>query len=101
MSLFNLFFGNKVNTEEIAQALNNGAVVIDVRTPQEFGGGHPKNAINIPVNTIQNSLDKIKKYNKQIVVCCASGGRSASAAKILRDHGMNVIDAGPWQNVKN
>ena len=41
-------------------AIDNGAVIIDVRTPAEFSGGHVKGSINIPLNTISQNIKKIK-----------------------------------------
>lgn len=94
----NLFGGgNKVNVKEI---IAQGAVIIDVRTPGEFSGGHPKGAVNIPLDRIQGSISKIKAYKKPVVVCCASGMRSANAARVLKSNGIeNVYDAGSWYNI--
>lgn len=89
------------NAEEIKELVNNGAVIIDVRSPGEFSGGHAKNAINIPLNTLTNNFTKIKNYKKPVVLCCASGMRSSKAKSILTSKGLeNVHDAGSWVNLR-
>lgn len=82
------------------EALEKGAVIIDVRTPAEFSGGHAKGAINIPLNLVGQQVNKIKKYNKPVVTCCRSGARSGSAASMLKGHGIEVVNGGSWQSVQ-
>lgn len=100
--MFNLFktiFGGN-NTEEIKNLVAEGAIVIDVRTPQEFAGGHFPKAKNIPLDKINANINQIKKFNKPIVLCCASGMRSANATAQLKNAGIeNVYDAGSWHNL--
>ena len=81
--------------------MKNGAVIIDVRTPGEFQGGHIKNSINIPLNVLQSQLSKIKK-DKPVITCCASGMRSASAKSILKSSGYaEVYNGGSWMSLRN
>lgn len=87
------------NDEVLNDFKERGAVIIDVRTPAEFQGGHPKQSKNFPLQTISNQVDKIKKLNKPIIVVCRSGARSGQAAGILKSNGIEVVNAGPWQNV--
>ena len=100
MGLFNLFGGN-TNVASIEQYLENGAVVIDVRTIEEFQDGHVQGSKNIPLNTIGSHLAEIKNLNKQVITCCRSGARSGSAATILKQHGIDAINGGPWGSVAN
>ncbi len=100
MGIFNLFGGN-TNVASIEQYLQNGAVVIDVRTIEEFEEGHVQGSKNIPLNTIGSHLDEIKKLNKPVITCCRSGARSGSAATILKQHGVDAINGGPWGSVVN
>lgn len=95
--LFRFFKFRKIK-KELPQLLNNGATIIDVRTPAEFkSGSHPK-SINIPLQNLEKELAKIDN-TKPIVLCCASGARSAQAMSILKKNGLtNVTDAGPWTN---
>jgi phage shock protein E len=73
-------------------------VIIDVRTPEEFAGGHVAGSINIPVNEIPQHLDEIKKMG-HIVLCCASGGRSGQATQFLKQNDIDATNGGPWTNV--
>ena len=57
-------------------------VLVDVRTPNEFKGGHLPGAINIPLQQIAQRTDEIA-LDKPVVVVCASGNRSKSASNIL------------------
>ncbi|GAB4481857.1 MAG: hypothetical protein OHK0057_37060 [Thermoflexibacter sp.] len=92
----------KSNTEEIKSALQNGAVVIDVRTPQEFANGHYKGAKNIPLDKIAQSIQTIKNLKKPVIVCCASGMRSARAKSFLSKNGITEVhDAGSWYDLNN
>jgi rhodanese-related sulfurtransferase len=100
MGLFNLF-GGSTSVSTIEEYLNNGAVVIDVRTIEEFEEGHVQGSKNIPLNRIGSQLDEIKKLDKPIITCCRSGARSGSAATILKQHGIDAINGGPWGNVVN
>lgn len=82
--------------ETIEQLVRTGkATVVDVRTPQEYTTGHVKGSINIPLHEVPNRVDEIKEMNN-IVLCCASGGRSARCADFLRRHGIECLDGGPW-----
>ena len=73
-----------------------GATIIDVRSKAEYASGHIKGSINIPLDTLQNNLSKIKK-NKPVITCCASGMRSASAKGILQNNGFEVYNGGGWK----
>jgi phage shock protein E len=75
------------------------AIIVDVRTSREFESGHAPNSRNIPLDRLESEL-KTLDSSKPIVVCCASGMRSAQAFKILRSNGFKSIqDVGSWRNV--
>jgi phage shock protein E len=94
-----LGFGNKSNS--IKEFKDKGAVIIDVRSQGEFVGGHIKGANNIPLNEIKNKINEIKKLNKPVIVCCASGMRSSQATSILKHNGIDAINGGGWQSLQN
>jgi phage shock protein E len=78
------------------QLIANGAVVLDVRTPEEFAGGHVPNAENIPVEELEAHLKGIEKLvggdkTKPIVVYCHSGNRSKKAAVKLVEAGYTAV----------
>jgi rhodanese-related sulfurtransferase len=75
-----------------------GAVVVDVRSRGEFAESCNPLSVNIPLDELVRRAEGLDPA-KPIVVCCASGGRSARAAAILRGRGFqDVVNAGPWQN---
>ena len=74
----------------------NGAILIDVRTPQEFDHGHIQGSKNIPLDKIQREVKTIKSFNKPIITVCKSGARSGMAKSILKSAGVEVYNGGPW-----
>jgi phage shock protein E len=58
--------------------------VIDVRTPEEFSGGHYPNAINIPLDNVQQRINEFIGMPKPIVAYCRTGNRSGTAVSILK-----------------
>ncbi len=94
-----LGFGQAVNYKEL---IENGAVIIDVRTKGEFAGGHIKGSSNIPVNQLAANLGKFKNKEKAIITCCASGARSGAAKRLLISNGYaNVHNGGSWYSLRN
>lgn len=85
---------------DIAALLKAKASIIDVRTPQEFAGGHMKGSVNIPLSDIGNKIGKIKKMPQPIVTCCRSGQRSGMAAMKLKQQGVEAYNGGSWQQVE-
>ncbi|GEA59771.1 rhodanese-like domain-containing protein [Vibrio comitans] len=74
--------------------IDSGAVVIDVRTPQEFSGGHLDNAVNIPVSDLSRADLSFVDKDDQIVVYCRSGNRSGNAKQILLTKGYKHVHNG-------
>lgn len=98
MRLFNLF-RKKDMSNEIKEYLENGAVILDVRTVEEWNAGHSEGAQLITLQTIPARVDEVKAWNKPVIAVCKSGGRSGQATQFLKGHGVDVINGGPWQNV--
>lgn len=84
---------------DIGRVIREGAVILDVRTPQEYQGGHAAGAINIPLDRLQDGLQRLDR-TKPVITCCRSGARSAAAADILKSAGFEAHNGGPWQNVQ-
>lgn len=82
-------------TDQITEALAKPEVVIlDVRTPDEYAAGHVEGAINLPVADIAEFPASYPQKDRQIVVHCAVGGRSAQATTRLTEMGYtNILDA--------
>jgi len=85
--------------EKLSQALEEGAFLVDVRSPLEFKSGSVKGAVNIPLDTLASQLHRFKGKN-HIVVFCRSGMRSSQAKSILQKNGFeNALNGGSWGNV--
>ena len=77
-----------------------GAMVVDVRTTEEFREEHYPGAVNIPVDQLQRRLAELGDRRGAVVLYCASGARSAYAAKILRAAGFaDVTNAGGLEDL--
>ena len=72
-----------------------GAVLIDVRSPEEFAGGHIPGSINLPTQALRNASDYLDNPEAPVFVYCHSGARSSRAAKMLQIMGYtHVTDLG-------
>lgn len=77
-----------ISTQKLAEKLNESIVLLDVRTPSEYRGGHIAQAINYPLNKI----DSYQGKQKEVYVICQSGMRSKQAAKRLNQMGYKAIN---------
>ena len=81
--------------------LANGGIIIDVRSKGEFYSGHIENALNVPLPELSSKIDQFKDRDQPIITCCASGMRSAGAAKVLLAKGYtNVVNGGGWSSLE-
>ena len=79
--------------------LSQGAQIVDVRSETEFAFGHKDGSINIPINLLKDRMSELDK-SKPIILCCASGSRSAIAKYTLTSNGFkNVHNAGTWHSL--
>ena len=92
------FYRFKVIKNKLPKLLDDGAILIDVRSKGEFASGHNPKSINIPLDDLNKESKKLDK-TKTILLCCASGTRSAMAVGVLKKNGFqNVMNAGSWGN---
>lgn len=78
-----------------------GALIVDVRTPEEFKDGHIEGSLNIPLDEIGGAITWLQKDVPTVVVC-ASGNRSSAAVGILKDSGFEkVYNGGAWDSLGN
>jgi phage shock protein E len=97
MGIFSSLFGKKADLNEV---ISRGGIIVDVRSVGEFKSGHVKGAVNMPLDSLRNSLKKLDK-NKPIITCCASGMRSASAKSILKSNGFQEVhNGGSWMSLR-
>ncbi len=100
LTLLKKMFGSSP-APDYAALMQQGAQIIDVRTAIEFRSGHIRGAVNIPLDSLQRNLSKLKK-DKPVITCCASGMRSASAKSILKSNGFaEVYNGGGWMGLQN
>lgn len=64
---------------------------IDVRSEDEYKSGHARGAMNIPLETVRNSISKLTAYD-EVYVICRSGGRSAAAVSELIPAGITALN---------
>lgn len=86
----------RVSPNEAKALLDEGYAYIDVRTPEEFAGGHPEGAYNVPIgDQLVTSMERLWGGDKsaRVVIGCLAGGRSLRAAMALEAAGWtNVVD---------
>ncbi|KLI01321.1 CoA-disulfide reductase, partial [Sporolactobacillus inulinus CASD] len=93
----NLLDGKVQNVQwnEVDQLVKQGALLIDVRTEQEYGNGAIQGAVNIPLDNLRERLSEISK-DRDLIVSCRVGLRGYLAARILAQKGYSVknLDGG-------
>lgn len=85
--------------DEIQEYLENGAIILDVRTQDEWDEGHSDGAKLITLSEIPDNVEEIKSWGKPVIAVCRSGARSGNAAGFLESHGVDIINGGPWGDV--
>ncbi|MGB5210458.1 MAG: rhodanese-like domain-containing protein [Gammaproteobacteria bacterium] len=84
--------GTSVSPADAVKLINNGAIVVDVRTQAQFQQGHIVNARNLPLAELgENDTALAKLRDKVVVTCCDTGMGSGKAARLLRDKGVAGI----------
>lgn len=75
-------------TPEILTAIEREALIVDVRTPEEFADGHYPGAINIPHESILDGLNQLGvTIDTSVILYCRSGNRSGQAEQVLQEKG--------------
>lgn len=81
-----------ITVEELKAKVLQGAILVDVRSNQEYREGHLQGAINIPDFEIANRIQKeIPKKNQLIVVYCQYGGRSKNSMVMMKKMGYTNV----------
>ena len=85
--------------EDIKNIIEKGALIIDVRTVEEYKEGHIHGSLNIPLDEIDEAMSWLAKDVPAVLVC-ASGSRSAVAVEILKSNGFEkVYNGGSWNSL--
>lgn len=81
-----------IDENKMEKLLKKGAMLIDVRSPQEFKEGHFEGAINIPEYEIKNKIEEAAQDKSQVIVLyCTSGYRSKKAKEALEKMGYENV----------
>jgi rhodanese-related sulfurtransferase len=87
--------------EDLENIIANGALIVDVRTKEEYKEGHIEGSLNIPLDEIGKAMFWLIK-DVPMVIVCASGSRSAHAVMILKANGFEkVYNGGAWDSLGN
>lgn len=83
----------------LKEKLENGALLLDVRTKGEYNAGHAKGSVNIPMEQVPRDLKKLTK-NNPIVAVCESGARSGQVVRFLKSKGFQAYNGGRWKTFR-
>lgn len=86
-----------LDVEEAAALMDQGALVVDVRTPGEWAEGHAEASLLLPLNELPDRIGELS-MNQALLMVCRSGARSEHATLFLKSMGYErVFNLGPWQ----
>lgn len=84
--------GQAVGPADAVRLMNQGALLVDVRTQAEFDSGHIIDARHVPQDQVAQQAEALKRYKDKVVItCCESGMRSAAAARALKAVGFSKV----------
>lgn len=76
---------------QVPDPIPDGVVVVDVREPVEWHHGHIEGAVHMPLGQIPERSGELPA-DRQLLVVCKVGGRSAQATAFLQEHGFQAIN---------
>ena len=91
MSIFDFFKQPDINKGLKEYAETKNAVLLDVRTPQEYGEGHIPESINVPLQTLDKVRSVVENKDAELFVYCYSGARSRQATAMLQHMGYTNV----------
>ena len=97
MGLFS-FLNKKGN--KIQDFKSRGAIIVDVRSKEEFRGGHIKGAKNMPLPGLSGKSKELLNLGKPVIFCCASGMRSGQATSMMKGQGLECMNGGGWTSLR-
>jgi phage shock protein E len=85
----------------LVHKMDQGALIVDVRTPEEYRSGHIKGAVNVPHTEVRGRISEFgEDPARPIVVYCGKGGRAETARMVLEEEGFtNVWNLGNYSNL--
>lgn len=97
MNLLQKLFGGGPK-ENLSEIVKNGAIIIDVRSPEEYHTGHIAASQNIPLQQLAQKAKNLQAKNKPVIAVCRSGARSSMAVTMLRNSGVEAYNGGAWNS---
>jgi rhodanese-related sulfurtransferase/glyoxylase-like metal-dependent hydrolase (beta-lactamase superfamily II) len=82
---------NQISPSEAAALVEAGAMIVDVREPEEWVAGHAPNSVLIPMGQVEKRLAELPAGARTLVVC-RSGGRSAAITQLLTSRGFDAVN---------
>ncbi len=95
-----LFRARGASTTDLQAFAGRNAQRVDVRSAAEYRSAHAPRTLNIPLDQLSGRLGELDSA-RPVLVCCASGSRSAMAASLLKGRGFEVLNAGPWTRLED
>ena len=92
MGLFDFYKQSDINHGVLEYQNTQGAVLLDVRTPQEYAEGHIPGSINIPLQSIDEAEAELENKDTELFVYCHSGARSSQAVALLEEMGYTKVN---------
>lgn len=83
--------GREIQGGDARKLVAAGARLLDVRSPEEYAGGHLPGAVNLPVQELDRRMAEVGPRDGEVVLYCRSGTRSARATELLRRHGFSKV----------
>jgi rhodanese-related sulfurtransferase len=84
--------GQSVGPLDAVRLLNQGALLLDLRSKGEFDSGHVIDARHVPQEQLGQSGETLKKHRDKVVIaCCESGMRSGAATRVLKAQGFTKV----------
>lgn len=81
----------EISTDQLADLMAGGALVVDVREPAEYAEAHVPGAVPVPLGTVPDHLDAFRGHGTTYVIC-KSGGRSMQACDFVAAQGFDVVN---------
>ena len=89
------FRARGVSMAQLKALAARGAQRVDVRSAGEFAMAHAPGTVNIPLDQLARRAGELDKA-RPVLLCCASGSRSAMGASLLKAKGFEAVNAGSW-----
>jgi rhodanese-related sulfurtransferase len=84
--------GEAVGPTDAVRLMNQGALLVDVRSKAEFDAGHIIDARHVPQEQVGQAAETLKRFKDKVVItCCESGMRSSATARVLKTQGFTKV----------